>query len=163
MGDHGTRQLSVGAWRPFRRNRLGGYQVALGPEDRAILRALPEQLRQALLADPADDDLRRLSPPAYAHDQGSEQEYRELIGPQLQESRTEALETLAKTSDATELSEEEMNCWARALNDIRLWLGTMLDVSEDMEEDELDDPSHLLYQILTYLQGSVIEALMEAN
>jgi hypothetical protein len=155
--------LSAGARRPFRRNRHGAYQVALGPEERAMLRALPEQLRQAWLTDPAHEDFRRLSPPAYAHDQESQEEYRQLVGPQLEESRAEALETLSKTSDATELSEEEMNCWARALNDVRLWLGTMLDVSEDTDEDELDDPAHLLYQILTYLQGSVIEALMEAK
>jgi hypothetical protein len=52
-----------------------------------------------------------------------------------------------------------METWLRALNGIRLWLGTVLDVSEDMDDDEIDDPAHLLYHALTFLQGSAIEAL----
>lgn len=163
MGDDGARQLSQTPWRPFRPSGLGTYEVELEPEDRAMLRALPEQLQQVLATDPGNAALKRLSPLTYAHDEKAEKEFRELVGADLQESRAEALDTLSRTANATELSEEEMNSWLRALNDIRLWLGTMLDVSEEMAEDELDDPSHLLYQVLTYLQGSVIDALTEAG
>ena len=46
----------------------------------------------------------------------------------------------------------------RALNDIRLWLGTLLDITEDQNDD--DDPPHLLYHLLTEIQGLAVEALL---
>lgn len=158
MGHYGTRQLST-TWQPFRRTGEATFEVALGADDREVLRALPGQLRAAMVADPGADAFRRLHPPAYANDDVAEKEFQELIGAELDDSRAQALEILAKTADAAELSADELNSWVRALNDIRLWLGTMLDVNEDADEDDLADPAHLLYHALTYLQGSVIEAL----
>ncbi len=159
MGDHGAGQLSP-RWRPpVRRSRRGSYEISLSKEDREVLRALPTQLRDAIAADPKDDAFRRLFPPAYANDPQAEQEYRHLVGPELDEQRTLALDTLAKTADATELTEEEMEAWLRALNDIRLWLGTLLDVTEDESEAEPEDPPHMLYHALTALQAIVIDVL----
>lgn len=163
MGDHGTGQLSAARRRPFRRNANGTYTVALGADDREVLKVLPAQLSAAVSADPAAEAFKRLFPPAYATDEAAEKEYRSLVGAELDQSRASALSTLARTADATELSEEELDCWLRALNDIRLWLGTVLDVSEDMEADEPDDPPHILYHVLTYLQGSVIDAMTEGR
>lgn len=161
MGDDGTGLLSGGEWRPFRRSGEALYEVSLGPDDRAMLRALPEQLRTAMSLNPEDESFRRLHPPAYADDYEAEKEYRQLVGTELDRGRDEALETLSTTADAAELSQAQLEGWARALNDIRLWLGTVLDVSDEMEDDELDDPGYRLYQGLTYLQGAVIDALME--
>lgn len=124
-----------------------------------MLRALPTQLRDAIAADPKDDAFRRLFPPAYVNDPQAEQEYRHLVGPELDEQRTLALDTLAKTADATELTAEQMEAWLRALNDIRLWLGTLLDVTEDESEAEPEDPPHMLYHALTALQAIVIDVL----
>ena len=70
-----------------------------------------------------------------------------------------ALDTLAKTADAKELTEAELEAWLRALNDIRLWLGTLLDVTEDESEQEPEDPPHMLYHALTALQAIVIDVL----
>lgn len=120
---------------------------------------MPGQLREAMAANPKDEAFRRLFPPAYVDDAKAEEEYRRLVGPELDESRSLALDTLAKTADATELTEEELDAWLRALNDIRLWLGTVLDVSEDEALEEPDDPPHMLYQALTALQSMVIDAL----
>ena len=159
MGDYGAGQLSP-RWRPpVRRSRRGSYEISLGKEDREVLRALPTQLRDALAANPKDDAFRRLFPPAYANDAKAEQEYRDLVGPELDEQRALALDTLAKTADATELTVEEMEAWLRALNDIRLWLGTLLDVTEDEAEKEPEDPPHMLYYALTALQAMVIDVL----
>jgi hypothetical protein len=72
-------------------------------------------------ANPKDDVFRRLFPPAYTNDEAAEQEYRRLVGSELDQSRSLALDTLSKTADATELSEEQLDAWVRALNDIRLW------------------------------------------
>ncbi len=159
MGDHGAGQLSP-RWRPpVRRSRRGSYEISLSSEDREVLRALPTQLRDAIAANPKDEAFKRLFPPAYANDPKAEEEYRELVGSELDEQRSLALDTLAKTADATELTKEELEAWLRALNDIRLWLGTLLDVTEDEAEHEPDDPPHMLYHALTALQSLVIDVL----
>jgi hypothetical protein len=159
VGNHGAGQLSP-RWRPpVRRSRRGLYEISLSSDDREVLRALPTQLRDAIASNPEDDAFRRLFPPAYANDPTAEEEYRQLVGPELDENRSLALDTLAKTADATELTEEELTAWLRALNDIRLWLGTLLDVTEDEAEQEPEDPPHMLYQALTALQAMVIDVL----
>jgi Domain of unknown function (DUF2017) len=142
-----------------RRSRRGSYEISLSTEDREVLRALPTQLRDAIAANPKDEAFRRLFPPAYANDPEADEEYRQMVGPELDERRSVALDTLAKTADATELTEEELEAWLRALNDIRLWLGTLLDVSEDEAEQEPEDPPHMLYHALTALQSMVIDVL----
>ncbi|MGC8627968.1 MAG: DUF2017 family protein [Acidimicrobiales bacterium] len=157
MGHHGARLIL--RWHPpLRRTRAGTYEVSLHPEDRELLRSLPAQLRAAIAARPDDHNLRRLFPPAYTSDPEAEREYRRLMGTDLDESRSRALDTLASTAGAAELSKEQLDDWVRALNAIRLWLGTVLDVSEDEPED-VDDPGHLLYTFLTALQSSAIDAL----
>ena len=137
----------------------GEYHVDLGPEERALLRELPIQLRDAIIANRDDTTLRRLFPPAYANDARADADFRGLVGEELEESKAQALETLAKTADATQLSEDEMDAWLRALNDIRLWLGTLLDVGEDETAEIPDDPPHILYHVLTAIQSLVIDAL----
>ncbi|HYA44720.1 MAG TPA: DUF2017 family protein [Acidimicrobiales bacterium] len=143
----------------MRRARSGRYVISLGAEDRAVLRSLPGQLRTAIEVNRADPSLRRLFPPAYVLDDEAEQEYRRLMGTDLDERRAEALDTLARTAGATELSAEEMDAWLRALNDIRLWLGTLLDVTEDEEPEPAADPAYMLYRALTALQSLVVDAL----
>ncbi len=161
MGDDGAGQLNTPEWQlPLRRSGPGCYEVALSAENRELLRTLPAQLRAAVAANPKDAVFRRLFPPAYANDEAAEQEYRRLVGPELDQSRALASDTLSKTADATELSEEELDAWVRALNDIRLWLGTLLDISEDQTDDDPDDPPHLLYHLLTEIQGLAVEALL---
>ena len=162
MGDHGAGQLSVQGGRvPFWRSGPGCYGVDLEPEERQLLRELPMQLRAAITINRADPAFRRLFPPAYAEDAAFEEEYRLLVGDELDESRSEALATLARTADATELSEADLDAWSRALNGMRLWLGTVLDVSEDTVPDDPDDPPHMLYHALSLLQELVIEVLTE--
>ena len=160
MGDHGAGQLSAARRKsPLRRCGPGRYAVAFGAEDRQVLRALPVQLGAAIAAKPEDAVFRRLFPPAYADDAVAEDEYRRMVRPDLDETRALALDTLAKTADATELSEEELDAWLRALNYIRLWLGTLLDISEDEPEDGPEDPAHLLYYLLTAWQELVVSVI----
>ncbi len=161
MGDYGAGHLNAPEWQlPLRRSGPDCYEVSLSAENRELLRTLPAQLRAAISANPKDAVFRRLFPPAYANDDMAEQEYRRLVGPELDQSRSLAFETLAQTADATELSEQQLDAWVRALNDIRLWLGTLLDVSEDRVDDDPEDPPHLLYHLLTEIQGLAVEALL---
>lgn len=151
--------VSVRRHPPVWRGKDGVYRVDLDTEDRAVLRELPLQLSRALVSNPKGEAFRRLSPPAYASDPAAEDEYRRLVGQDLSDAKVAALETLAKTADAKELTEEELDAWLRALNFVRLWLGTVLDVSEDDDADEPEDPPHILYHALTWLQALVIDAL----
>jgi len=160
VGNDGAGQLSAGRGHsPLWCSGPGEYQVELGAEERALLRDLPMQLRDAIAANRQDESFRRLFPPGYVDDAEAEASYRELVGQELEESKAKALETLAKTAGSSQLTEEEMDAWLRALNDIRLWLGTVLDISEDETAEEPEDPPHILYHVLTAIQSLVIDAL----
>ncbi len=155
------------------RTRTGELRLRLPPEERDLLRDLPAQLRALLDEDPEDPSLRRLFPPAYAdHGEDSEHaryeaEYRRLMGDELRSKRAAALAVLEETVDAERLSEEQAGSWLSAINDLRLVLGTKLDVSEDMVEEEIDpsDPrgaALALYGYLSWLEDQLVEALAAA-
>jgi Domain of unknown function (DUF2017) len=141
----------------------GGIELRLSREERALLAGLTEELRSLLEGEPRDPALRRLFPPAY-EDEGDERAYRELTGSALLDGRREALELLARTAERKSLSAEEADAWLRALNDLRLVLGTRLDVQEGTFLDELrpDDPRSpalAVYGYLSWLQEQLVEAI----
>jgi hypothetical protein len=147
---------------PIRRNRKGDFTVALSGDERDVLRQLPGQLRGLLGSD--DPSLRRLFPTAYPEDDELEAEYRELMSNDLLESHTAALNLLEQTVDQERLTEAELVGWLGALNNLRLVLGTRLDVTEDMDVEPLDaddprGPALALYHYLTWLQDAVVTAL----
>lgn len=156
------------AWtRPIR--PLGGdrYRVDLDGWQRDLVGSLVEQLREALLGDIASDPtLRRLFPAAYPGDEAADAEYQRLMGGDLLERRLANLDLIEESIDATELSGEQMNAWLSVANDIRLVLGTRLDVSDDPDwEPSYDDdsPEAGAYRVYEFLGGLVtllIEALM---
>jgi hypothetical protein len=151
--------------RPVRRTRRGDFEVKLPPEERALLRDLAPQLRVMLATGPDDPTLRRLFPTAYPDDPARDREYRQLVGDELLDRRRASIDTLEATIDATTLSEEELSAWMGAVNDLRLVLGTRLDVSEDMDPvpavDDPNAPMLLLYGYLGYLLESIVDALSE--
>lgn len=154
----------MGFGRRVRRTRQGDFEIRLADGERALLRAVGPQLRDLLERDPDDPDLRRLFPAAYAGDPERDAEYRRMVHDDLLARRREALATLLATAEATRLSEEEVLAWIGAVNDLRLWLGTALDVSEDMD---LDDPAHpdaawlALYGYLGYLLEQLVGAVAD--
>jgi hypothetical protein len=143
-----------------KRTRSGRFQLHLSPLERDLLRSLPREL-QALLdgaeGGTLDPSLRRLFPPAYPDDPVADAEYRTLVHDDLVARRRAALDVMAATVEATDLDEDQLSQWLSALNDIRLVLGTRLDVQEDdvgRRGREYD-----LYRYLTYLEEMVVEAL----
>lgn len=140
-------------------------RLDLGPDEREMLRRLPKELLELLDAGVDEPALRRLFPPAYASSETVEfeAEYRRLMGSDLVDRHRAALQTLLDTVDAEELDDEQAEAWLVALNELRLVLGTTLDVQED--DDGLPDPrdarapAFALYQYLTYLQGALIDQL----
>jgi hypothetical protein len=96
-----------------------------------LLRELLDEL-EGLLEDPDDPALRRLFPQAH-DDPESEEQYRSLVRDQLLGGRSKALAVVRDTLGKETLSLDEADAWLRALNDLRLVLGTRLDVTEDMD------------------------------
>ncbi|GAA4131837.1 DUF2017 domain-containing protein [Actinomadura keratinilytica] len=166
----------------------GGVSVRLEPEEAALVRALMEQLLALLDRDapgpgdelaavgisertspPDDPVLARLFPDGYREDDRAAGEFRRYTEVGLREGKREAARTVLRTLDRGPrpvLDEEEAQVWLRALNDVRLALGTRLDITEEWEEQaaELDPadprtPMYAAYDWLTMLQESLVRAV----
>jgi hypothetical protein len=156
--------------RPFRRK--GADVVArLDPAEAGILGLLLDQLEQLLVADEDDvgDDpvLARLFPDGHRGDPRLAADYRELTESSLRSGKADDLATVRATlpgaGGEVRLDHEQAGAWLRATNDLRLALGTRLEITEDTEppDDITDDASHQLavYYWLTALQGSLVDAM----
>lgn len=151
-----------------------------------MLRARAEETPQDPLADltgirtgpaesPNDPVLSRLLPDYHKldpdnpskEDLDSAAALRSLHEPELVDAKvgvaTVVMATLPRDGGDVRLTYEQADAWLSALNDVRLALGTALDVNEDMP-DELpeEDPRspHLgVYHWLTWVQESLVRAL----
>ena len=152
--------------RRFRTKRSGIVEINITEDERSLLADLIDQLRELVLstspAGEVDPALRRLYPTAYADDAQHEAEYQRLMRDQLLERRLSHLDVVENTLNDQELNQESLSSWIMSINDLRLVLGTHLDVSEDEEplflED--DDPKHhqsAIYHYLSHLLGELIE------
>ena len=153
--------------RRVRRTRKGDFEIRLDDGERDLLARLVPQLRELLLdaEDGPDPSLRRLFPTAYPDDPERDEEYHRLVHDDLMARHTAALDTLESTVQATRLDEEQVLAWMGAINDLRLVLGTRLDVSEDTGLDV--DPSHpdaaalAVYGYLGFLLEHLVDALAD--
>jgi hypothetical protein len=141
----------------------GGIELRLSRDERRLLISLAGELRSLLEGEPGDPSLRRLFPPAY-DDEADERGYREIMGSELLTGRREALELVERTADSKRLSAEEADTWLRALNDLRLVLGTRLDVQEDtfasdLRPDDPNAPALAIYGYLSWIQEQLVAAL----
>jgi hypothetical protein len=142
------------------RSRDGTFQVRFSDDERDLLASLAGQLRDLLVSDETDG-LERLFPPGYANDPDREQEYQQLTHDELLTKRLASVDVLEQTVTATRLDEAQLNAWMGAVNDLRLVLGTRIDVTEDMDI-ELDDPrapAFAVYQYLTHVLAEIVNAL----
>ena len=136
----------------------GTFTIRLGDDERHLLGSLPGQLAALVDAAPEDPWLQRLFPTAYPNDPEREQEWRLLMSVDLHDRRRSQLATLAETASATSITEEQLHIWSQALNDLRLYLGTRLDLSEETTDEDHRD-LFILYSWLGFLQEETIEAL----
>ena len=126
----------------FERGQEGGVELRLSRDERSLLAGLVAELRAVLDGAPGDPSLRRL----------------------FLDGRRAALALVAETVERERLSAEEADTWLRALNDLRLVLGTRLDVQEDTFAEELQrndprGPALAVYSYLSWMQEQLIEAL----
>ena len=149
--------------RNIKRDRKhGGYTLQLPADERALLRSLPAQFREVLQTD--DPSLRRIFPPAYTDDDDANDEFQRLMREELLEGKLAALEIVEQTANADHLTEAQLEGWLGALESLRLFLGTQLDVSEAMyavalDPDDPSAPALALYGYLSWLQEQAVEAL----
>jgi hypothetical protein len=142
----------------------GGVRLRFHEGEVLLLRELLDEL-EGLLEDPDDPALRRLFPQAH-DDPESEEQYRSLVRDQLLGGRSKAIAVVRDTLGEETLGPDEADTWLRALNDLRLVLGTRLDVTEDLDYENLDlnEPRGrdlAIYGYLTWLQEQFVEALAE--
>jgi hypothetical protein len=119
---------------------------------------------------PADPILARLLPDAYSDDPDASGEFRRYTELSLRSGKVAAAQTVLATLPAhggrVRLTEPDAQAWLRALNDVRLSLGVILNVTDDFEDQmaelSADDPRAAyvgVYQWLAALQDSLVDAL----
>lgn len=180
----------MNGWKKAGRGSKVRLVASLEAQEAAVLRGLVDEVRQMLAGrtddNPADelavitgirtgpstrpDDrvLARLLPDFTTEDADLAAGLRSLHEPALIDAKNAAasvlLETLPESGGRIELSPDQADAWLTTLNDVRLALGTALDVSEDMPEElPADDPraSHLgVYHWLTFVQDALVQSRM---
>jgi hypothetical protein len=155
--------------KPFRRR--GDEVVARFVDAEAsIIGLLLDQLEQLLTADPEDAGgdpvLDRLLPSGH-EDLEVAADYRELTESALRAGKADDLAlvraSLPPEGGEVRLDDDQARAWLRTTNDLRLALGTRLDITADTEPPE--DPAGeegaqlTVYYWLTAVQGSLVDAL----
>jgi hypothetical protein len=170
--------------------RVGSHYVATFERQEAqLLRALVGQIREILAARsaqapedelaaitgihfgpssaPNDRVLARLLPDFSRDDPELASGLRTLHEPELIEAKDGVaaivLHSCPPTGGRVRLDGEQAAAWLTALNDVRLALGTALDVTEDMPDvlppEDPRAPHMGVYHWLTYVQESLVQAV----
>src|SRR3954451_24938468 len=148
---------------------LGAVRTLLAPDDDDTGDADPLAAFVGMTQTPVDmpDDpvLLRLLPDAY-DDPEQSAEFRRLTDSELRTGKTASIDRVLAdlSSERIELDlDEGVGMWLQALNDVRLVLGTRLDVTEDWGETVVDLPSddprlplYAFYDWLSILQETLV-------
>ena len=140
--------------------------------DKEALIGLLDQLRDSLLSGSTDENLKRLFPTAYHQDPKHDEEYQRLMRDDLLVSRLQSLGTatsvLSRKSvdDNIVLTAQELDEFARSINNLRLVIGTVLDIDEsdidvDLDEDDPNDQRLVLYGYLGWLLDWAVTAQLD--
>jgi hypothetical protein len=136
-----------------------GVELHLSTDEQRLLVGLCGEMRELLGGD--DPALRRLFPTAYQDDPERDAEYQILARAELADRRLQTLDVIERTVDAKVLSPEQVGAWMQAVNQIRLVLGTRLEVDEedDVFDPELPDaPARAVYAYLGLLLDQFVDA-----
>lgn len=159
--------MAIWSQRPPIERIRHGYRINLGDEERELLLGLFAQFRELLLGTSDAPALRRIFPTAYHQEQDQELdgEYQRLMREELVASRLTGLGIVEEMLSAKPpLAESQMLALMQALNGLRLVLGTVLDVSEELDLDDIDDGDpgageHQLYGFLSWLLEWTVRAM----
>lgn len=144
----------------FRRNGDGTFSITIPQQERQLLEQLVPQMRE--LIEGHDPLTTRLFPNPYPDHEKAADQYEEMIGDDLKNRHLDALTTVESTLDAKRLDADQMGAWMSAVNDLRLVIGTRLNVGEETEIDHyVDDTDQSLFLTYSYL-GVMLERIVEA-
>ncbi len=151
------------------RRKGEGYELRIGRREAEAVRGAADQVRALIASDDGDPLLERLFPPAYSApvDVEREADFRSLMHGELVERRLANLDALLAALDGGHLTAAELDAFMGAVNDIRLVLGTRLDVREDDPPwAGLTGPDaglRALYGYLSWLLDQAVSAAMDAR
>lgn len=138
------------------------YRLDLAENERHVLGVLLNDLRDLLL-EGNDPSLSRLFPPAYGDDEQRNEEYQALAHDELLQRRLGGIDLMAHTLEQDSLDAEQLGDWLRVVNELRLVLGTQLDVTDDegpiIGPDDPEGPRKHLYDYLGWLLDDIVFAL----
>ncbi|WP_131745859.1 DUF2017 domain-containing protein [Frankia sp. Cppng1_Ct_nod] len=168
-----------------------GIEVVLGPLEATLLVELIGQIELLLEPPPVDDPLEaivglravappppddpavaRLLPDAYPDDPDAAADYRRRTSDDIREGKRAAarrvLATVPATGGRALLDDPAAQDWLITLNDLRLVLGTRLDITDDATADALyeidsDDPRRPVIEVYLFLgdlQDQLVHALL---
>lgn len=125
---------------------------------------------------PTDPALLRLLPDAVQNDADSALEFRQLTERSLRETKIGALRaaSLGLESEKLVLDPEAAKYWSMALNDVRLVLAERLEIRNEADAErvhsvqdwnaaeDVDSYLSLVYNFVSWLQESLVQAMMVA-
>ena len=156
-----------------RRAKSGALTLTLPHVEALVLRELPARLRAVLERGEFRDRLaERLFPRAY-REEGREAEYRKLVGDEIVARKLEGVKAFEESLAACRprrkeveitITPEQFQLWLGFVNDMRLLLGTELDVDESFFQAPFD-PAHPRAPdvALLYYLGWLEEELLRAS
>lgn len=126
-----------------------------------------------LVERPEDPALLRLFPDAYRDDETAANDFRRYTETSLRMKKTSnadaAISILDRADNKIELTEAEAQQMLAAFNDTRLVLATRLGLTDELTlaelltaEVDVAGPAHL-YEWLTWLQETLVQAIMQKN
>jgi hypothetical protein len=130
------------------------FEITLTIDERSTLLSFVDQLSDILAMGPDDARLRRLFPTAYHENPDHDAEYQGYMRDELTQSRSASIVVVKEVLESTDLiTAAQLHAFMTVLNNLRLVLGTLLDVGEDDFEDDIDenDPSFGQWQLYGYL------------
>ncbi|MDQ4502084.1 DUF2017 domain-containing protein [Sinomonas sp. ASV322] len=129
-------------------------------------------------AEPEDPALKRLLPNVSTDDDEASREFRRFTERSLRESKAGALRAAALGLESRDMLLDEAAAahWATALTDVRLVLAERLGIHteedaerihevtdwSDVEDDDVDAYLALVYNFVTWLQTTLVDAMMTA-
>lgn len=172
------------------RRRGSGAVLTLDADETSLLRVLLTDLEALLDADerpsdpleelagladaattpPEDPALARLLPDGYRDDPEAAASLRRLSEGSLRQGKSEAaqvvLSSLPERGGKIRLDGEQLAAWLGAFNDLRLVLGTRLDITEESDPlgghpaDAPEAAPFVIYQWLTAVQDNLVQILL---
>jgi hypothetical protein len=137
----------------------GAIEVHLDGQEADLMRSLIDEIASLFDngAPRSDPVVERLFPDAYESRKDA-RAYRDLVGDDLRAGKKEALSTvenkLGPAGDATlSLAANEIDAWLTVLTDLRLAIGTRLNVTEETMDEEPgpEDPDGAAKTVLHWL------------